>query len=406
MSKLIESMERYLESLEAGAERMAQDAIKENRQLTADEAAEFDRRLTEARKVQGDIAKAREDEQRVAQLMKHHADTNPDVAAKLAGQDRSAFGSWLREARNGDQFDMIPVLGAENRAIARRGALPETRAMSATGGVAQDGVYGTVWSYAVQASEILQAGVDVIATSDGNTIPFPVVTAHATPASGTAGAPLNNSDSVATTVPLSATKYDYYTDVPTELFQDAAWDVEGYISENAGIQLGIQIGSVAASAAVSGFTVSGATAPTASVAASAGGVFSDALITLFHSVITPYRANASWLMSDRTVAAVRKAKDGLGQYVWQSGLVAGDPGLIYGKGVFSEPSLPDPTGTSKIIYFGNWKALKVRIAGGLRFERSDQAAWKNDCISFRAIVRTGAAVVDPNAVKFLQLTAS
>ena len=44
-----------------------------------------------------------------------------------------------------------------------------------------------------------------------------------------------------------------------------------------------------------------------------------------------------------------------------------------------------------------------RIAGGIRFERSNDYAFGNDQIAYRALVRTGAAVMDVNAVKFLQL---
>jgi predicted Zn-dependent protease len=47
-------------------------------------------------------------------------------------------------------------------------------------------------------------------------------------------------------------------------------------------------------------------------------------------------------------------------------------------------------------------ALKVRIAGGIRFERSNEYAFGNDQVAFRALVRTGAVTVDPNAVKFFR----
>lgn len=153
--------------------------------------------------------------------------------------------------------------------------------------------------------------------------------------------------------------------------------------------------------------MSGATAPTGAVVAPTGGVFSDALIDLFHSVLPEYRTTAAFLMNDVWAAVVRKSKDGSGQYVWERSLVPGNPGMIDGRGVYSDPSLPTAktTGT-KPIYFGDWAALKVRIAGGIRYERSNDYAFGNDQVAFRASVRTGAAVTDPNAVKFLQVTSS
>jgi HK97 family phage major capsid protein len=62
--------------------------------------------------------------------------------------------------------------------------------------------------------------------------------------------------------------------------------------------------------------------------------------------------------------------------------------------------MASPAANAKSVFFGECAALKVRIAGGLRFERSSEFAFGNDQVAFRAIVRAGAAVVDPNAVKY------
>jgi HK97 family phage major capsid protein len=111
------------------------------------------------------------------------------------------------------------------------------------------------------------------------------------------------------------------------------------------------------------------------------------------------------MFADPIAAAIRKAKDGSGQYVWERSLVPGNPGSIDNKpyyiGVTYDSTL---VATKQIVWFGNWEALKVRIAGGLRFERSNDYAFGNDQVAFRAVVRNGAAVVDPNAVKFMKLT--
>ena len=47
---------------------------------------------------------------------------------------------------------------------------------------------------------------------------------------------------------------------------------------------------------------------------------SDQLIDLLHSVDPAYRqGNATFMMNDSTLAAVRKLKDGDGNYLWQMG---------------------------------------------------------------------------------------
>ena len=136
------------------------------------------------------------------------------------------------------------------------------------------------------------------------------------------------------------------------------------------------------------------------------GESTDLLVDLFHSVLPDYRSGAAWVMADPTAAMVRKLKTSTGEPVWQSALVAGDPDLILGKPVYIDSNLPSPAISAKTIYFGDWSALKVRIAGGLRFERSNEYHFGNDQIAFRALVRTGAVALDPNAVKFLAHAAS
>src|SRR5690606_37098672 len=131
-----------------------------------------------------------------------------------------------------------------------RSASPEQRAMAANGGTGKNGVYGTLWEYAVATSQLLQAGVDVIATSDGNPLPLPVVTGHATAASAAANAPITASDAGITTVDLTVAKHGYLTLVPTELAQDATFDLEGYLARAAGRELGIKISEIASTALV------------------------------------------------------------------------------------------------------------------------------------------------------------
>ena len=64
-------------------------------------------------------------------------------------------------------------------------------------------------------------------------------------------------------------------------------------------------------------------------AASATAITADELMDLFHSLKTPYRKNAVWVMNDSTIKAVRKLKDNNGQYLWQNALTA-DPCSSFG----------------------------------------------------------------------------
>lgn len=409
MSKLIDTLNERRNGLVEQMTKVATDANAEGRSIDGEALAKFDAYQAEVDAIDSRLKSLIEGEQRARDI---------EASFKPTGEQRrepelGAFGQWARDARNGDQFDLERTPGAEQRAIDMY-RHPERRDMSATGGLSKNGVYNQLWEYAVASSQILQAGVNVINTADGNTIPMPRVTVHATGASAAAGANITASDATIDTVDLSVIKRGYITYVPSELLQDAQFDIEGYLARAAGRELGRLIGYVASTAAIAGYTVSGAVGPGSSASGTLGaqataGQGSDLLIKLFHSVLPEYRTNGSWLFSDSVAALIRNLKDSTGQPIWQPSLAAGNPPTIDSAPTYIDPNLPAFTGTpatdsgAKIVYYGDFSSLAVRIAGGLRFERSNDVAFAKDAVAFRALVRTGAVVLDANAVKFLQL---
>jgi HK97 family phage major capsid protein len=399
MSEFADKIMERRAALIAQAQEIATAGVTEGRDLSADEEARFDGMLAEAGKLQkraSDIAASDQAARDIEESFRSLTKDGSDPREQRGNNGQGEFGKWARESRSGESHTV------------------ELRDMSGTGGLGPKGVASQLWEYMVASSQLLQAGVEVINTADGNTLPLPRVTAHAeTPdATVAANGPISESDSTVSTVNLSVSKYAFITQVPYELINDATFDVEGYIARNAGRQLGLRVAKQASIAGVAGFTTAGATGANTATASSLGtqstaGQGSDYLIDLYHSVLPEYRAMSSaWLMADPTAAIVRKLKASTGEPVWQPALTAGDPDMILGKPVYVDPYLPSPAPSVKSIYFGDWSALKVRIAGGLRFERSNEFAFANDQVTFRAVVRTGAVVIDPNAVKhFLHGTA-
>jgi len=403
MSAYIKRLEELRDSLAEATVRVINDAAQEGRAvLTADERKKLDD-LEEARKdAEKRLTSAKEGEQRAADL---DASFRSSAEGREAEQRGAAapgeFGKWIREARAGDGYDM-PM---ESRAL-------EARAMG-MGGTGKAGVHTQLWEYAVQSSELL-GYVQLMTTTDGNTIPMPRATVHAD-VDGTdldPNDPIVEDDSTLDTVDLAVAKRGFKTAVPNELLQDATFDVEGYVARNAGRSLGNEVARAAAAAAVAGFTVAGVTTPAGVLTGlgnqSTAGQGSDLLVDLLHSVIAPYRSSdgVAFGMSDSSAAVVRKLKTSTGEPVWQDALVAGNPDLILGKPVAVVPQFDAFAASKKPIWFGDWKALVVRIAGGLRFERSAEAGFGNDQTVFRALVRRGAVALDPNAVKYLATPAA
>jgi HK97 family phage major capsid protein len=418
MSSIADSLMGRRKALIEEAQEIAQRGVTEGRDLSIEEQSAFDGMFAEAESLQKRATAIADGEKRGQELNESfRAVTGKKPEEQRQSEADNGFGKWAREARVGDHYLVDAVPGAERRAIATRGA--ETRAMSATGGVAQDGVYGQLWQYAVAGSQLLQSGVDILNTTDGNTLPLPVATVHATtgtanaatPAAISANGAITANDATVTTVNLSVSKYGYLTLVPSELVQDVTFDLEGYISQAAGRELARTLSYIGTTALIAGFTTAGVTGP-AGTSTSLGtqataGQGTDLLVNLFHSVLPEYRTNSAWVMADSSFAAIRNLKGAPnGSSIWQPALTAGEPDTILGKPAYVVPQLPVMAANAKSIYFGEMAALKIRIAGGLRFERSNEYAFGNDQVAFRTLVRTGAVTVDPNSVKYLANSAT
>jgi hypothetical protein len=254
----------------------------------------------------------------------------------------------------------------------------------------------------------------VLNTSGGDTIQVPKTTAHTDAAIVAEAGPIGDNDPTFGQTELGAYKYGRIIQVSRELLTDTGVDLEGYLAMSAGRALGNAFGAHAITGTGSGQprgiitdATAGATGPTG-----AGGGFgsqsnagegADLLIDLFHSVIAPYRMSQScrWMMSDTTAGAVRKIKTSEGQYIWQPSVIAGQPDTILGKPVLTDPNVPDIDNDNESVLFGDFSQYFGRLAGGIRFERSDEYAFGNDLVTFRAIMRADGALVDlTGAVKY------
>ena len=60
----------------------------------------------------------------------------------------------------------------------------------------------------------------------------------------------------------------------------------------------------------------------------------------------------------------------------------------------------------KSLVFGDLSRYFVRVVNGIRFERDDSYGFQNDLVSFRCIIRLDGALVDANAVKLFQNSAT
>ena len=101
-------------------------------------------------------------------------------------------------------------------------------------------------------------------------------------------------------------------------------------------------------------------------AASATALTADEIIDLIHSVDPAYRdtPNAAIMMHDSTLKAIRKLKDGQGNYLWQMGdFQVGTPQNILGYPVIVNQDMDEIATAKKTVLFGDMSAYYVRKVG-------------------------------------------
>ena len=131
----------------------------------------------------------------------------------------------------------------------------------------------------------------------------------------------------------------------------------------------------------------------------------DKLVDLVHSLRTPYRQGAAWVMNSAVLARIRKMKDGQGSFIWQPALSADQPATLLGYPVIEADAMPDLAADSVSIAFGNFKA------GYLIAERSTTQVLRDPFsnkpfVHFYATRRIGGAVVNSEAIKLLKFAVS
>jgi len=197
--------------------------------------------------------------------------------------------------------------------------------------------------------------------------------------------------------------------------EDSAFDMEALLRDEFAEQFGVLegqevvsgngvnkcLGILDANAAGVGvpiaFTVSGASA----TIKGASGAEGDGMVNLFHAVKTAYAVNGRWILNRTSLGKVRLLKDTTGQYLWQPGLVPGNPNSILGAPYTEAPDMPDEGANTFPIAFGDWRRAYVIS------ERIDMQVLRDPYsvagqVKFLARRRVGGQTVLGEAIRLLK----
>ncbi|MBT3273393.1 MAG: phage major capsid protein [Spirochaetales bacterium] len=185
---------------------------------------------------------------------------------------------------------------------------------------------------ALAEENLMRQVANVITTSFGDK-KIPVVASKGTADWTDEEAAMHESDEAFGVVTLGAHKLTTMIKVSEELLNDSVFNLENYIAK----EFARRIGRAEEEAFIVG---NGTGKPTGSVNSADVGVTTagaaiimDEIIDLYYALREPYRRNAIFITNDATIKAVRKLKDGSGQYLWQPSVQAGRRDTILNKPV-------------------------------------------------------------------------
>lgn len=360
-------------------------ADAEKRGLLGEEIAKISR-------IEGDIRSA-EDAVRVAEGAEARLASAADAARNFVPSTESRSDSdLLRSIARGEvrshEFEKRTLVPSDN-------TVPKS-------------FYDEVFSVARLVGPMLDVS-QVISTTTGENLTIPTLTAYSTATIKGAGTAIDSSDPVFSSISLGAWKYSFLIPVANELLNDAGFDISSLLAEQAGNAIGYAVND--------GLTLgTGTVQPTGVVTAAGSGVTggtgvsgaftADNLIDLAYSLDGSARrlAGVGYMANTQSVGAMRKLKDGAGNYLYQVGV--GQPDSFAGFPIYENPAMAATGTAAKSVVFGHLPSYKVRMAGGLQIAQSQDYAFNTDVTTFRVTMRVDGNLTHAGHIKFFRGAAS
>ena len=258
---------------------------------------------------------------------------------------------------------------------------------------------------ALEEENIFRQLAKVITTSSGDK-KIPVVASKGTAFWVDEEGPIPESDDAFGQVSIGAYKLATMIKISEELLNDSVFNLASYIAKEFGRRIGTKeeeaffIGD--GTGKPTGIFNATGGAQLGITTASATAITVDEVIDLFYSLKAPYRRNSVFVMNDATVKAVRKLKDGNGQYLWQPSVQAGQPDAILNRPIKTSSYVPTIAAAAKTIAFGDFSYYWVADRQGRAFQRLNELFAVTGQVGFRATQRVDGKLILPEAIKVLQ----
>lgn len=387
MSEFIKAQHELRANLTEQIRDVIEGAEAEGRGLDGAELEKIDRIEADIRKADETIAVATRNEERKVEA---------SVAAKgfipTVSEERSA-SDVFRALANGEE---------RNYEFSKRAALvPSTNTVPKS-------FYDQVFDVARLAGPMLETS-EVIATTSGEDLTIPTLTAYSTAALTAAGSAISASEPTYSAITLGAYKYGFLIQAANELVTDAGFDLASHLANQAGNAIGYAVNAALTTGTGSSQPNGIATAAGSGITGGTGvdGAFTaDNLIDLAYSVDGAVRRlpGAGFMANGASIGAMRKLKDTAGNYLYQVGV--GYPDTFAGFRVVENPHVADIATEAKSVLFGDLNSYKVRVAGGIQVASSTDYAFNTDLTTWRFLIRLDGDLTHAAHVKYFAGAAS
>ena len=355
------------------AKALLDSAAAEKRDLTAEEQGKFDRINADLDERAAAIETIRKAEEREA---KAAAATSGFEVSEVSKSDYDYVRSLAKGEIRSHNFET-------------RGTLTPSNA----GGVVPQSFVARVYDLAREVGPMLSLG-ERFETAGGEDLKIPVLTNYATAVLETADATIDESEPTFSSITLGAYKYAFLVPVARELIEDSGVDIAEVLARAAGNSIGYAVNAALTTGDGSdkpnGIMTAAGTGVSGTIA---GGLFTaDQLIDLTYAVDPAVRKlqGTGWLMSPTAIRNARKLKTTDGYYLFEPGLNGATRDSLLGYTVHENPAVAAVGSAAASIGFGHLPSYKIRLAGGLRVDRSDDFKFANDLAVFRFMLRVDA----------------
>lgn len=387
MSEFIKNQQEVRANLIAQMREVIDTAEAEKRGLSAEDHAKIAR-------IEADI------EQRDAAIQ-----TAQKVAERenRAAEAAAAFTPSLATART-DADVLRAIAMGEQKGHEFRAAMTPTSGS----GVVPNTFYDRVFQVLRNTNPLFETST-VITTEGGNLLQVPQLTAYSTATIKAAGSAIAESNPTLSNVNLGAFKYSFLVSLSNELIADSGVDILSLIADQAGRSIAYDAGT--------GLTLgTGTVEPTGIVTAAGSAVTGgtgvaglptyENLLDVAYSVAGNGRAGYGWMMNGSTIAAVRKIKDGAGNYIFSPAVSVDARDVLLGQRIYENPAMASAAVNAKSIVYGKLDDFIIRQVGGIQVAQSADYAFDQDVTTFRVTWRGDSNLGATGSVKFFKGGAS